>query len=324
MNGKRSGSLSVEATISFAVFIGVMFLLLNIVKLTLFMIILNNAAAETAKTIATLGYPITFLNEAQSGIEEKAEYLRGGNLSDAAGSGVQGGFGDILGASPERLQEMVQSGGASDYVKNKLMNAAVDIVSGAAYTLKGAAIKGLVGWFVKNALDNASLDFNPDALYMRMAKIPVTEAEYNAIYTDPVSLSKQGTLTAKPASKHNGADGDFNAEDVVICLEYPVVVIVPVFRGVKVTLRSVAVEHAWLHGVCDGPKRTEGIDLTEFLYGDDIQVYVAVGGHGERYHATDKCMALWKNSKQPISRSAAIKDGFTPCKICKPDDKKEG
>lgn len=320
MHGKRRGSLSVEATISFTVFIGVMFLLLNMIKLTLFMIILDNAAVETAKTIATVGYPIIFLNEAQSGIEKKAEYLTGDKLSDTSGTGA---FSDILGGSPEELQAMVQNGGVSDYVKNKLMSCGVNIVSGVAYTLKGAAIKGLVGWFVRNALDHASFDFDPRALYIRMAKIPVTEAEYKAIYTQPVSLSEKGTLKATPASSPTGKDGNFNGEDVVICLEYPVKVIVPVFRGVKVTLRSVAVEHAWLHGVCDGPKRTEGINITDFLYGDDVQVYVATGGYGKRYHATENCMCLWKGSKRPMGRAAAIKDGFTPCKVCKPDDKKK-
>ena len=333
MKKKRRGSLAVEATISFSVFISFMFLLLNIVKLILFMIILNNAAVETAKTIATVGYPLTFLNQHQDTIEKKEDYLKNEKLSDMTGSAVQAAaFSNLLGGNPD---EMIKSG-ALHYLENFLMGSAVKIIKGEIYALKSDAVKGIAGWFIENSLQNTGIAFNPERLNLRMVKIPVTKMEYVTVYSDPVPLSDKGTLQATPASAYDGDDGDFNGEDVVICLEYPVRIILPFLDQVNVTLRATAVEHAWLNSTCSGPKRTEGIDLTNLLFGKDTMVAVATGGYGKCYHKPG-CSRLWEKSStvplEPaaekagirgtsvqISRSTAIKEGYTPCKVCKPDD----
>ena len=90
---KRKGSLTVEATISFTVFIGFSFLMLTLVKLVLVMTILNNATAETAKTLASSGYVIAIVNGYQENFEKEmknVDAVKPENLAESVGSRTVG------------------------------------------------------------------------------------------------------------------------------------------------------------------------------------------------------------------------------------------
>ncbi len=312
----RRGSLSVEAVISATVFISVMFLLLNIVKLVLFMTILNNATTETAKVIATSAYPISILNEKQAGIEKSVEAYEPGNLKESLLGTVSTGFvtqffgGDGLKA--------MESGGTAS-IKKLIEGAAVELAKDAVYELKGKAVNALCANVVKGYVENCGIELDQERLMLRAVKIPQTDMEYKTLYTSALNLSEEGTLSAQPASSPSGSDGDFNAEDVLICLEYPYEFALPFLPSVSLTLRSTAVEHAWLHGTSAGPKRTEGINVSDILFGKDTVVYVATGGHGKRYHK-ENCSTLW-TSNAPMSLSAAKSQGYTACKVCNPPEK---
>ena len=70
---KLKGSLSLEAVISFTVFISFMFMLMTIVKFAIMRIALNAAVSETAKQIATQAYPLSYLIEWEESEGKKVE-----------------------------------------------------------------------------------------------------------------------------------------------------------------------------------------------------------------------------------------------------------
>lgn len=315
MKRKQRGSLTVEAIISFTVFISVMFLLLTLVKLVLIMTILNNATVETAKTLAVSAYPISFLNETQSGIEKMEENLEATNLANSLkGTGQSAVISGLMGGD---IKEVAKSG-ASGILKNLIGGTAVKLLKGQVYEIKGAVVHNLCGNIVQGYLEDCGIHFDPEKLVLRVSKIPETEAEFKELHHDKLALSEDGSLTATPCSTAAGTDGQFNADDVVICLEYPYEIALPLLPAFTITLRSVSVEHGWLYGTSSGPKRTEGIDLSGLMFGKESSVWIATGGHGKRYHA-ENCHLLW-SSKVKTTMSDAKRRGFTACKICSPGD----
>lgn len=312
MKGKK-GSLTVEAIISFTVFISVMFLLLTLVKLVLTMTILNNATVETAKTFATGAYPISILNEKQAGIEKKADAIQPANLQESLKASVSSGIiTQLLGGDWKKMA----AGSAASTLTDLIEGAAVELGKNAVYQLKGQTVNYLCGKVLQGYVENCGIRIDPEKLMLRAVKIPETETEFKSLHGESMSLSDSGGLTAAAASGPFAKDGDFNAEDVLICLEYPYEIALPLLPSFTVTLRSVSVEHAWLHGTSAGPKRTEGICVQDILFGKETVVYVATGGHGKRYHK-ETCSTLW-SSYTSESLSVAKAAGLTPCKVCNP------
>lgn len=311
---RKKGSLTVEAIISFTVFISVMFLLLTLVKLVLAMMILNNAAIETAKTIATGAYPISLVNELQEGLETKAEKATPQNLMESiSGSFTPTGIlNDLTGGNGK-----ITGGRATEAVKEYIEGVGVGMVQELAYQLKGQAVNALAGKLIEGYVEDCGLPMDYERLTLRAIKLPQTDAEFKAVYSGALPLSESGTLQAAPSSEPDGTDGDFNAEDVLVCLEYDYQMALPFLPAFNLTLRSVSVEHAWIHGTGGGAaKRTEGIDISSFWNGKGY--YVATGGYGKRYHL-EGCSALnLANGKKAVTHQEAINSGFTPCKICNP------
>lgn len=95
MRTKHKGSLTVEAVIAFTTFLGVSFILLHLVKLVTLTMVLDNAAAETAKQIATAAYPIGMFNAVQGKMESQA--------AENAPVSVEDGCKRVLGDTLESL-----------------------------------------------------------------------------------------------------------------------------------------------------------------------------------------------------------------------------
>ena len=348
---KKRGSLTVEAVISFTVFLSVSFFLLTVVKLVLVATILNNAATETAKTLASSSYLIALVNDQQEKIEKKADELKPEKLADSLRFGVKSGvvseilIGDGVG--------MLSSMGKAK-VKNLLQGAAAELAGPLVYDLKGRAANAVAGSIVDKCLDQCGLRFDYQRVMLRAVKLPETKAEYAARHADGIALYDTGAaeadlsqslwedlrtgagnltnkvlgqsgssgnaggssagLTARAASSHDGTDGDFNAADVLICLEYPYEIALPLLPAFELTLRCTVVEHGWVNGTRYAPPRTEGINISDLV----SQVYVTTSGNGMRYHKKN-CFTL-KRSKDTMKLSAleAIEKNYTPCKVCKP------
>lgn len=307
------GSLTVEAIISVTMFISVMFLLLTMVKLVLMMTILNNATVEAAKVIATGAYPISILNEKQAGLESLSDAVEPANLAQSlAGAGGSSIITQLFGGDGWSAF----SGSGVNILKDLVGGVGVELSKNMVYELKGKAVSALCGQVVSGYVEECGIFFDPELLLLRAVKIPQTNEEFSTLYRAPLTLSSSGSPAARPASAPAAIDGDFNAEDVLICLEYPYEMALPFLPAFTITLRSVSVEHAWLHGTSAGPSRIEGIDVSNILFGSGTKVYVATGGHGTRYHR-ENCSTLW-TSNSPISLAAAKSQGLTPCKVCNP------
>lgn len=317
----RRGSLTVEATISFTIFITVMFLLLTLVKMVLVMIVLNNATTETAKSLAAGGYPIAFLN----GIQEDGEELIKNTEPESVAKSVQGTvkasiITQVLGGDGMKTLK----GDAIGSIKGIIGGLVADQLKGIVYDLKGQGVNALCGQIIKEYVENCGLYIDQDKLMLRVAKIPETDKEFETLHSESLPLSENGEIVAVPASTPSGTDGDFNAADVVICLEYPYEVNLPFIPSINVKLRSTAVEHAWLDGTHNGPSRKEGIDISNLLFGGDTRVYYSSGGAGKKYHKKD-CItqAVW-GGREETTLTNALSKGLTPCKVCNPPTKKGG
>lgn len=303
---RKKGSLSVEAVISMTVFIGVMFLMLTLVKLVLAMTILNNATTEAVKTIASSGYIIGVLNEEQEGIEKSAEKIEPANLTESVSAlGGTSLVTNLMGGSGK--DAFVNSGKKA--LLEILEGAAVELLGDKAYEIKGQMVNGIVGNIVKGYIEDCGIPLDESKLMLRAVKIPETDREFKTLHAGNMSLSETGTLEAVPKN-------DFNKDDVLICLEYPYTIALPLIPSVTVTLRSTAVEHAWLHGTGSGPASNEGINLEDILYGDDRDVYIGAKKTGTKYHK-EKCMTLRCGSVK-MKLSEASKKGYEPCAVCKP------
>lgn len=310
----KKGSLTVEAVISFSVFIMAMFFLLTLVKLVLYMTILNNTATETAKTIAVGYYPLTYLDEKQTAIEKKAEYLTIDNMGNVLMNTKASGY--VMSALGGDAKTFAKSG-ATTIVKNVVESLLVKVFSDEFYNMKDQIVQWICAKLVDSYLDSSGLAFQTENVVLRIAKVPETSAEYSYMWGDSVMyLSDDQTLYATPSSNTTGLDGDFNAGDVVICIEYPYTISLPFIPSFSITLRSTAIEHAWLNSTASGPKRTEGINIEKLL--SNKTVYIATGGYGKKYHTKD-CWTIKGHSKA-INLTEAQASGYTACKVCRPDD----
>ena len=141
---------------------------------------------------------------------------------------------------------------------------------------------------------------NKEKLKIRIAEFPQSNSEYenkkaSGIYKD-IGLI---------------ADRDFNKDDIVIQIEYDCGISIPYFENTNIILVFTAVEKAWLNtSQRIAAESKEGLKLDN----DDSIIYIT--RFGEKYHK-EQCFHLRK-SKIPICLKEAIKEGYLPCKHCKP------
>ncbi len=308
-NKRKRGSLTVEAVISFAVFVSFMFMLLSMVKISLVKITLENAVSETAKYIASASYPIGMFNDIAEdsnrtveaditefklgkdiqakGIEALFDSLFADSEASALKSiddGINGIFGVITDAGTNMLKSVVLTG-----VENLI-------------TKEGSKVAGNI---VSEVIDNSYVSIDKDNLTVTIAKLPVPEQTYNISYNT-------SQFTDMGLTKN-----DFNEDDVVIGVEYVYKLALPFLTTIDVKMREVAVEHAWVNGGAGNvTTRTEGLNFSDIL--DNIlggeTVYVT--NTGGKYHK-ENCYYLW-GSKNEYKKSSAIVSGYRACKKCAP------
>jgi len=374
---KEKGSLTLEAILAFTVFISTMFLLLTIVKLVLFMIVFDNVTAETAKTLATGAYPISYINAFQEGLEAKVEYTKAETLEESlVNTGKQSLLAGIMGGS---LITGVATGkaGLTALIKDTITGILVENLKEEVYAAKEWSVRWAGGQIVQRAMDASGINYSPEKLTLRHIKVPQTEMEYDTVYgkTSIQDLLDDGKISLldderwkhiftnlggsastgtegmsapgnhgngfngnsaveggedvpgsdnggfksgwelEPASAHNATDGHFNAGDVVVCLEYDYTLALPFLPSFEITLRSTAIEKAWINGTATGPKRTEGINLEGVLFGGNKVVYVPVGVFGKTYHTLSNCESLW-TGYTTVTEEYAQSQKMVKCETC--------
>lgn len=266
----EKGSLTIEAIISFTVFLAVSFLMLQLVKLTMISLVLNSCTQETAKQLATSCYPIVMVNQSISGVDEKISGISTSITDAIQNSSADGSLGNIMGA------EMNDVSGISQLFE-KLVSIVDDGVMSIFRGLKGKAGIYITAKIMDGYLDSSGFAFDKDNVVFRVVQLPLTEGEYRSFNGYTVKGEKND-LVLKPSSDSEGLDGDFNRDDVIVCAEYDYKIVLPMIPSISLKLRSTAVEHAWLAGCSSTIEKKEG--LKGKIFNDNV--YVATGGYGER------------------------------------------
>ena len=60
---KKNGSVTIEAVLTFPLFLSFFIIILYIIRMAAIQVVLNHAAGETAKQLAALSYPVALINE---------------------------------------------------------------------------------------------------------------------------------------------------------------------------------------------------------------------------------------------------------------------
>lgn len=312
---KLKGSLSLEAVISFTVFISFMFMLMTIVKFAIIRVALNAAVSETAKQIATQAYPLSYLIEWEDSEGKKVElYEKEMKLMDGVeNSDVSKNVGALF-----NLDEETSTGIVSVATKAKDILSGGDNAEAAANSLllnglqelEKAAGTQLICTIFNGCLDNSHVNFNKDNITVSIAKFPQSENAYketgNSVGYTSLELEK---------------DKDYNDEDVVVAAEYKYKIAFPFLPSFDITMREVAVEHAWLYGgngtITSRDERLEVKGLADFIFGKGEKVYLGSMLTGKKYHKKD-CRTLKRCGGIMTTQEIAEKDGYTPCKVCWP------
>lgn len=298
---KSKGSITVEAVISFAVFVSFMFLLLSMVKIALIKVTVNNAVVETAKTIATYSYPLGMYNDIAEEYNDKvssaissAESVANGSkegtkiLIDSIFKNMNlsaGGFDGILSKI---------SGGTDTLIKSVVLDASEQLISAGAPKVVSGVLGGII--------EDSYVSIDEDKLKIDIAKLPMSEKMYKSISNN--SAFTDYGLTAS----------DFNEDDVVIGVSYIYKVTFPLIGSIDMKIKEAVVEHAWVNGSSGNiPNSKEGINPLDMIFGGE-KVYVT--STGNKYHKED-CFYLLR-SKKELKKSQAIGQGYIPCVRCCP------
>ena len=262
---KAKGSLTVEACIALPVFLSFFFLLLFFTKIACLNIVLDHAVKEAARQIASMSYPLEFLN---GYIDDKVaagvpltEFFQ--DQSVQLGAIVDESLNESLLTSvfsgevqtPD-IEEIWHNMGAQ-LTENfyKLAEGYVfKSLIGPYFDLKGAGQYYLVKKILEEQLQNNAVD--PRYLSVTSVELPQGTAEYE--------YKKDGEWYSDWELK---PDLDFSKDDVVIRVKYDAALPIP-FLGIKnIQLCYTAVERAWLHGgngIYAAAGDEEGIDFDKY------------------------------------------------------------
>ncbi len=301
---KEKGSLAIEATISFTVFLCFMFVLMTIVKLSMVYITLNDVTSETVKKIAGMSYPLSYVNDFVDDETSKVNDFVNEKKKSITELANKNGAESIL-------QELGFNGGIESIIgnaENVMKNFAYNILS-KLEAFKINKQTELAANIYSGLLDNTNMPIDKSKVNVKYFTLPQSESEFN------YSKSFASDFTNLDESK-------LDKDDVVLVVEYDYTIAVPFFPAYDVKLKSMAVEKAWLYGGNHVvPAKREGIKV-------DVEtseiVYYTNTGKGKKYHR-ENCMTLVRsekngNKRMTIKTSAAKRMGLRPCLVCKPDE----
>lgn len=303
---RSRGSVTVEACVVLPVFLTLFFLLLFIVKFICTGMLLDYAVNEAAKEMATAAYPISFINEFE---DEKLEQYGSASIPSLEEELEKLGE-KFLVPNPENAMNIILSG---DFNGEEAAEALKDVLQGYGKGTIGGIVGGITPlywdmkssgkYYIADTLIREYLDspmLRQEAARLSLVELPQGRAEFAA---------RSQSYMYESFGLTPGID--FDADDVVIQLEYDYRVKFPFVEELKIKLVHTAVERAWLKGsfgvVAAGE---EGFDL------EPAENTVFVTRTGIRYHL-GSCRYLRK-SKLPMDLGEAKAEGYTPCKVCKP------
>ena len=312
-NKKSRASLTIEAVIAFTCYLMFMFLLLTMVKMSMVTIVVNGAANEAAKQIATSAYPLSMINGyiddqatalenkfKPDSTEEPLSSFAGSKSIDMANILMNGGNpdgGKKLGSDIGTLVESFMQQ-KSEEIFNLVYTGSNELIS--HYSIK------MVGSIMNSYIDDSGMPIDKSGIKVRIAKIPLPEHIYESGLNFDSGAYKDFSITKD----------DIDANDVVVGIEYDYKINLPFLKQINLKFRDVAIEKAWMKGCTSSPAANEGIDISKLreLLESKGEYYVGVKGKGKCYHKKT-CYTLWRGA-------VPCKDitGLKPCEVCNPGE----
>jgi hypothetical protein len=131
-------------------------------------------------------------------------------------------------------------------------------------------------------------------------------------FTFPQSDTEFKVTKTKIAEVTGLEESDLSKDDVILAVSYDYHMVLPFLPAKDITIKSIAVERAWLNGGNHAtPSKREGIPI------DGLDKWVIVSATGSKYHK-ETCRLKGKTIRT-TTISGARADGYKPCKICRPD-----
>lgn len=309
---KRSkGSLTIEATIAFSIFIFFMYTLLIFVQFAMVNLTLDNATRETARIIAASSYPISFINEMEdeyykvateaakpnrvSGITSKLNEETIFNLLFPSEKDSDSEF------SFEYLESLLKGNLSSVYdnVKDDMRDVLIDrLFIPLAESFMDSIKYKIVSNIFMNINESSLVKIDEDRLTFNIVEFPQSKSRYDETKNAFTEFGLEG-------------DTDFNKDDVIISIEYEYPINIPFFPTYEIKLRYTAVEKGWIHGG-NGvyTNNVEKINIGEI---SDVEI-VYITRTGKKYHLKD-CIHL-RLSKIAIPKEEAKEKGYGFCMLC--------
>lgn len=281
----KQGSITIEACISFPVFLTLFFIFLFFIKLIAVDMVLGNAAVQTAKQVAASAYPIVYLCDSQDKILNELDMEQ------------------IL----DKLMYNSEKG---------IPKGVIDLFSFDTDHKNNQGLEMINNTF-KDVLDSASHFFIKKILKAYIDEDIVKSDRVQLVYAKlPRSKIGGDDEPQKSSSEQCGINliegRDYDADDAVVQLAYDYSFQLPFIGLRKLTLVHTAIEKGWING-SNGvvAANQEGLELEEA-----VAYTVYVTRTGVKFHRDD-CRHL-RLSKISIEQSEAESKGYTPCKVCKP------
>lgn len=226
------GSLTLEATIVFPVFLAILLLLINLVNIAMIYLAMDHAVHETVKQIALRAYPLDYLRSAtgiNSSPNQLEEYIsRTGLLGPVPGQST--GDPEQSTGGPEQL---AGAGVLSELIKSDLIN------------LIGSKIKSEVTETAVNTLVVNIISARIKELY------PLNNIAARDIKVDLVNMYNPNHVNKEKAgmtADWSDTETKWNSKDIAVRVEYKVKPLVPFLPPPEIILSNTAAERAWVDG----------------------------------------------------------------------------
>lgn len=287
----NKGSLTVEACITFPIFLCFLLFFVVIIQGAIIQIQLDYAVNETAKELAASAYPLALLNEYEDQLKEN--YSPAQVFSDQETKNFQ-----ELNFSTENFFTRFLSGQIDILDLKSIFTSLSEplLLDNLIFSLYPqyqqfkAEGQYVYAGYVLDKFINSHL-INKQKLFLEYVKFPQSDLEYLRTETEEEA---------------------FNQDDIVIEVKYEFTIPLPFFYQ-NLVFKHMAVEKAWLKGRNGVITRSEeGLDFNE---SEEETEYVYKARTGKKYHRYQHCDYLEK-SCITLTLKEALELGLTEHKNC--------
>ncbi len=341
---QHAGSVTVEASVAMPFFVIFVMLFVFLIKAAWVSLDLNYAVNETARQIASVCYPISFINEAEDAAASEMNLVIGSNTPD------EGVSTDSSTGWTERLSlgfiQRLAEGSTTGFDSGDILKEVISVISGViSEKTIYSAIERFAGMYyrLRTEAEYAATD-SIFRSYLAGTSVPGTST--TILYARFPQSNYRYAMEKAGSSPGGGigiphAEALISADDVVVSALCTLKIPLPFIGGRELHIRHTAVEKACLKGYDRGQesflipfsktdgdpgnKEAENINIIgqgdygsaiDELHQDLIAVTVYITRTGTRYHRCG-CRYLAR-SCIPVKETEAVGKGYVSCRVCDP------